>query len=945
MTQHNFTDPPDPLASTACVPLSERPLVAEDDRTVISSPEGARSETAPPAAPAPGEHLLHSLFPANGVSTGDEAGVRLAHFEIRQRLGAGGMGAVFRAADLELARDVALKILHPGPSRDPSLVARFRNEARACAQLSHDNIARVYYAGTQDGLYFIAYEFASGRTIRDLILERGRLPVAEAVNYAIQVTLALNHISAAGIVHRDIKPSNIMLTDSGRVKVVDLGLARRDMEDSIGEITVAGTTLGTFDYLAPEQARDPRNADVRSDIYSLGCTIYHMVTGQPPYPEGTALQKLLDHQGKAPPDPRLINARVPGELAAILKRMMANVPEQRYQAAPALLSDLMHLAARLGLQSVPAEGIVWRSRQSGGNAGLPGAAWLLGTVMTICITALILQYFSGSNGARQTALMRPAATLDPRDFQPQQNSPAVATAASADNPPAQPKEPEQEPGPPAEAAAAMANSKTPAPSLLTNSPVRLPLSVLPAPGLPAPLIFPLGIPPEITPDPSTAAAAATAAPAAATELQGPFVLQQAGRKSRSFRTLKAAVADATSGDVILLQYNGYPDDLPAQPPVRIVDMNLIVRAADGYRPTLEFDGVAESSLEPGQMFSLLSGGALTIRDIDLRMIVRDDQNVDHWSMFHLSGTNRVSLENVCLECANPSGRPASLFELAGDSVTPGELPEEETEIALNRVTCRAQADAFYIPSQPRGRIRMVGCGMVLQGRLMDVRGDGSMQNARGLLEVFAEHLTCMHTGPLIHASDMDPQQPLSSQRLLPRISVRSEASVYKALSAEATLLRSDGNSWIEELESLLIWNGFTNLYDNYSMFWIIETANLDFAGRRLDFRGWQEHWQKRTDGEDTAAEVSGGEIWRFPLTSPDNIPDLSTVVPANFELDAALFLSGTRNTFPRARDGLIPGVNPQELPAFPKSRPQTSDTPPDTAPPDMPMPLLMPAGK
>jgi len=942
MTQHNFTDLPDPLASTAHVPLSERPLVAEDDRTVISTPESARSEPAPATITSPGEQLLHSLFPANGVSTGEEAGVRLAHFEIRQRLGAGGMGAVFRAADLELARDVALKILHPGPSRDPSLVARFRNEARACALLNHDNIARVYYAGTQDGLYFIAYEFASGRTIRDLILERGRLPVAEAVNYAIQVTLALNHISAAGIVHRDIKPSNIMLTDTGRVKVVDLGLARRDMEDSIGEITVAGTTLGTFDYLAPEQARDPRNADVRSDIYSLGCTIYHMVTGQPPYPEGTALQKLLDHQGKAPPDPRLINARVPAELAAILKRMMANVPEQRYQAAPALLSDLMQLAARLGLQSVPAEGIVWRSRQSGGTVSLPSTAWLLGTVLTICVTALTLQYFSGNAGARQAALMRPAATLDPRDFQPQQNKPAVTPAAPPNTSAAQPAEPEKTQNTATESATVAQGSKTPAPSLLANSPIRLPLSVIPAPGLPAPFVFPLEIPADIPAEPGTAAAAA---PTAATELQGPFILQQSGRKSRSFRTLKAAVADASSGDVILLQYNGYPDDLPAQPPVRIVDMNLIVRAADGYRPTLEFDGVSESSLEPGQMFSLLSGGALTIRDIDLRMIVRDDQNVDHWSMFHLSGTNRVSLENVCLECANPSRRPASLFELSGDSGTPGELPAEETEISLNRVSCRAQADAFYVPSQPHGRIRMVGCGMVLQGRLMDVRGDGSMQNARGLLEVFAEHLTCMHTGPLFHASDMDPQQPLSSQRLLPRISVRSEASVYKALAADAPLLRSDGNSWIEDLESLLIWNGFTNLYDSYSMFWVIETANLDFAGRRLDFRGWQEHWQKRTDGEDTAAEVSGGEIWRFPLTALNNNPDLATIVPANFELDAALFLNGTRNTFPRARDGLIPGVNPQELPAFPKSRPQSTDLPAATVPQDMPMPLLMPAGK
>ena len=934
----------DPLASTTHVPIAERPLVADDDRTIISAPDAARSETAAPAAPSPAEHLLHALFPANGISTGEEAGVRIAHFEIRERLGAGGMGAVFRALDLELARDVALKILHPGPSRDPSLVARFRNEARACAQLNHDNIARVFFAGTQGGLYFIAYEFASGRTIRDLIMERGRLSVAEAVNYAIQVTLALNHISAAGIVHRDIKPSNIMLTESGRVKVVDLGLARRDMDDSIGEITVAGTTLGTFDYIAPEQARDPRNADVRSDIYSLGCTIYHMVTGQPPYPEGTALQKLLDHQGKAPPDPRLINSRVPAELAAILRRMMANLPEQRYQAASLLLSDLMQLAVRLGLQSVPAEGIVWRHRQAAKAPGFPGAAALLGTVLTICATALIMQYFSGSARFRQNAGNATVAALDPRDFQPTaanpgttKTTPAAGTTANSTESGSAAPETGTASDPPLAAA-----NVTPQPAAPTERTPRPPLALLPAPGVPAPFIIPLGLPPELTLE-TGAPTAATAATAA--DPQGPFILQQAGRKSRSFRTLKAAVADASSGDVILLRYNGYPDDLPSQPPIRLVDMNLIVRAAEGYRPTLEFDGAAENSLEPGQMFSLLSGGALTIRDIDLRMIVRDDQNVDHWSLFHLSGLNRLTLENVSIECANPAGRPASLFELSADSGTTGDLPQEETELSLNRVVCRAQADAFHIASQPRGRIRLVSCGLWLDGRLMDIRGDGSMQNARGLLEVFAEHLTCLHTGPLIHASDMDPQQPLSAQRLLPRVSFRSEASVYGALSTDAPLLRSDGNSWIEDLESLLTWNGFTNLYDSYSMFWIIETANLDFAGRRLDFRGWQEMWQKRTDGEETAAGVSAGEIWRFPMKSADTTPQLATIVPALFELNAALFLTGTGDTFPRARDGMIPGVNPQELPAFPKFRPQTEQVEPVAAPPDMPMPLLMPNGQ
>ncbi|MFZ9090556.1 MAG: serine/threonine-protein kinase [Planctomycetaceae bacterium] len=305
------------IPASSSVPLSERPLVVREQNTVISGkPE--------PAATAPDRNenlpLRQRLFPADGSEPGSEAGVRLAHFEIRERIGAGGMGAVFRGVDTELSREVAIKVLHPGSTRDTSMIARFRNESRACAQLSHDNIARVYYAGSQDGLFFIAYEFARGKTLRDLILESDRLTPAEAVNYAIQITLALNHLSASGVVHRDIKPSNLMLTDGGRIKVVDFGLARRETDDSIGHITVAGTTLGTFDYIAPEQARDPRLADIRSDIYSLGCTMYHMLSGNPPYPEGTALQKLLDHQGKSPPRLSSVNPEVPEELSAIADR-------------------------------------------------------------------------------------------------------------------------------------------------------------------------------------------------------------------------------------------------------------------------------------------------------------------------------------------------------------------------------------------------------------------------------------------------------------------------------------------------------------------------------------------------------------------------------------------------------------------------------------------------
>src|SRR5690606_6910543 len=155
-------------------------------------------------------------------------------------------------------------------SRDRAAVLRFQNEARAAARLDHENIARVFYIGEDRGLHFIAFEYVTGQNVRDAIIRAHRLRVADAVNYALQIASALRHTSAAGVVHRDIKPSNIIIAPNGRAKLVDLGLARKIASESMGDLTVAGTTLGTFDYISPEQAKDPRSVDVRSDIYSLG---------------------------------------------------------------------------------------------------------------------------------------------------------------------------------------------------------------------------------------------------------------------------------------------------------------------------------------------------------------------------------------------------------------------------------------------------------------------------------------------------------------------------------------------------------------------------------------------------------------------------------------------------------------------------------------------------
>jgi serine/threonine protein kinase len=309
------------------------PANTDDSPTVITKNSGS-----PPPPPPP-----HVVGDAHSV-----AGRKLGHFELIEAIGAGGMAAVLKARDTELGRVVALKILPPESALDPENVNRFKQEARAAAKLDHDNVARVYFCGEDQGLHFIAFEFVEGITLRQAIDWRGPVPPGDAVRYMIQVAAGLAHAAERGVVHRDIKPSNILITPDGKAKIVDMGLARHLESQSVnGGVTQSGVTLGTFDYISPEQALDPRQADVRSDIYSLGCAFYHALTGRPPVGEGTAAKKLHAHQHVDPVDPRDINAKIPDELAAILSRMMAKDPLRRYQTPADLIANLKAVAERL----------------------------------------------------------------------------------------------------------------------------------------------------------------------------------------------------------------------------------------------------------------------------------------------------------------------------------------------------------------------------------------------------------------------------------------------------------------------------------------------------------------------------------------------------------------------------------------------------------------------
>jgi serine/threonine protein kinase len=272
---------------------------------------------------------------------------RLGKYEVVAHLASGGMGAVYKAVDVDFGREVALKVLSPELASKPALMERFQREAHHIAKLHHHNIVKMYEFGEADGVFFIVLEYVDGIDLYDYICRKGQLEVEESVLLLTQATRALDHLHHHRMVHRDIKPSNFLLTrENGRlvVKLTDLGLARM-VDEAAFRVTRDGSTVGTIDYIAPEQARDSASADIRSDIYSLGCTWFHMLAGRPPFAEGGLAERLYKHLNVEPPDIRQFNPQVAPALANVLRRMLAKRQAERYQTPALLLRDLVQEAS------------------------------------------------------------------------------------------------------------------------------------------------------------------------------------------------------------------------------------------------------------------------------------------------------------------------------------------------------------------------------------------------------------------------------------------------------------------------------------------------------------------------------------------------------------------------------------------------------------------------
>lgn len=274
-------------------------------------------------------------------------------YAVLEPIGSGGMAEVYRARDELLGRDVAVKVLTDRLSRDRSFVERFRREAQSAANLNHPNVVSLYDYGSDDGAYYIVMEYIDGKSLGDIVAESGALMPERAAEIASDVAAALERAHSSGLVHRDIKPTNIMLTSGGQTKVTDFGIARAlggSTEQT--QMTQTGMVIGTAAYLSPEQAQG-NPVDARSDVYSLGCVLYEMLTGKPPFTGDAPLAIAYKHVREDAVPPSTVNADVPGELDAVTLKALAKNPDNRYTSAHEMREDLQRFLSGQTVLATP----------------------------------------------------------------------------------------------------------------------------------------------------------------------------------------------------------------------------------------------------------------------------------------------------------------------------------------------------------------------------------------------------------------------------------------------------------------------------------------------------------------------------------------------------------------------------------------------------------------
>ena len=358
---------------------------------VASNPGGGQDRASDHDSAASTDATL--LEPASSLPTAElptaELPVELQghpRYRIMEEIGRGGMGIVYRAEHLLMGRPVAIKLIHPRLVSHPQTVERFRREVKAAAKLSHSNIVAAFDAEQAGNVHFLVMEYVPGTDLASTVRRHGPLGVSAACECVRQTAMGLQHAHEKGMVHRDIKPHNLIFTPAGQIRILDFGLAglveeealstagatpdELDFPPAAGPLTRLGAVMGTPDYIAPEQLIDSHSADIRADIYSLGCTLYFLLTGRPPFPGESSLQRLKARLDTTPPALHQVRREVPRALSAVALRMLARDPAVRFQTPGDVAAALAPFAA-------PARRpILWRGLVATAGLMLAGTVWI-----------------------------------------------------------------------------------------------------------------------------------------------------------------------------------------------------------------------------------------------------------------------------------------------------------------------------------------------------------------------------------------------------------------------------------------------------------------------------------------------------------------------------------------------------------------------------------------
>lgn len=778
--------------------FSTDPHIPPDDQTVVAATPSAGGTAMPPKVPTSGD--LGKML----------VGERLGHFHLEEFVGGGGMGAVFRGTDEMLGRTVAIKVLSPQQGSDEETTRRFRHEAQSTARLDHDHIARVYYVGVDRGWHYIVLEYVEGENLRDLVMINGPLPFADVISYTIQISEALDHASGRDVVHRDIKPSNVLITRRKQAKLVDMGLARlHQVDNPEDDLTASGVTLGTFDYISPEQARDPRIADVRSDLYSLGCTVYFMLTGRPPFPQGTVLQKLLQHQGEAPPDPRRFRPDVPEAICGVTSKLLAKNPGHRYQHPQDLIHELLAVSRQLDLplaSSVVEEWIPQKSQQpTWVSQHLP---WIV--PVSILLAIVLFSYLRDGLWAQTPA---------PK-FETGPSARASATGEKAALPSARPAKDVSTDTLPSDDGTDQDDRETSTEAAAQST----------APDT------------EEQTEPDTANKNEAESDSQATTLAEPDtdVIVVGPQEDADYKTLADACQAVGSSATIELRYNDRRST--AVSPIVLDNKQLTIRGGEGYKPVVHF--LPDDADEAQRRYTAVQilQGRLTLVNIHLELTIPDTASRS-FALFNTKQTERLGLRNCSVtvrdrrELREYDDHASVILASAAShqGLRPASQDDDRHETIIDIEDTIVRGEADFLAGDGLGDVTLDWQNglLAVDDRFVKLEANQDSETASGRLQIHLEHVTANTRRGFCVMSGGD------DARYFPTLKLDCVDSIL--VTAGAPLIEQHSWHRKSDLQNAVRWSGHNNLFDGFELFWLID-SEYDAITEQLDWPEWQAQW-------------------------------------------------------------------------------------------------------